>query len=66
MSLFFLSRMEVVFRYAMVAAHVSLSLAPEAFYAVDMAFLLNRFFRPSTQQLFKPKRQPQTAQVICF
>jgi len=58
--------MEVVFRYAMVAAHVSLSLAPEALYAVDMAFLLNKIFLPSTQQPFKPKRQSQTAQVICF
>jgi hypothetical protein len=36
--------MEVGFRYAVVAAHVSLSLVPEVLDAVDMTFLFYKCF----------------------
>jgi len=37
--------MEVSFRYAVVAAHMSLSLVPKVLNAVDMAFLFDECFR---------------------
>ena len=37
--------MEVSFRYAVVAAHMSLSLVPKVLYAVYMAFFFDECFR---------------------
>ena len=45
MKLFSFRRMEVGFRYAVVAAHVSLSLVPKVLEAVDVTFLFDECFR---------------------